>query len=564
MPQIDKMIHADLIGAGNLLKQMRFSVPPHQRPYAWLDAQINDLYRDIYDALRRTAEEYFLGTIVLAKTVDSRLSVIDGQQRLVTISILIAAIRDYFMNAHQLQRANDIEREYLSKRDIRTQEETAHIFLIPEDRDFFVKRVVCPPTHADRAIAATTKAQERIENAVRLAAEFVESIAQTTQKPDDALLDLLEFIDTRALLISVRVGDEANAFVIFEVLNDRGLDLSVADLLKNYVFRLAGERLPEAQAAWQSMTTTITEVAEEPDVRVFIRQEWISRHGVTREKHLYDAIKRSVTTKSKAVDYAKDLALQAVVYAALRNPNHDRWKSFGDAVIESLEVLDMVGVTQIRPLLLAVFKSFDEAEVKKSLPMMVSWTVRFLICGSGGSGTLETYYAERAKEVSAGSIKTASQLFDGMKNALPTDQEFQDTLARATVSKSTLAKFYLRVLEQQKNAKGGELIVNPDSDKVNLEHVLPQTLGSAWPHISADEHSALVKRLGNLALMSKRLNSKIANSDFATKKPYFAGSKITLTQELANRNQWTVVEIDDRQRELADLAVKAWPIKPGA
>ncbi len=211
-------------------------------------------------------------------------------------------------------------------------------------------------------------------------------------------------------------------------MNDRGLDLSVADLLKNYVFRQAGDRLPEAQAAWQGMTTAITDAGEEPDVKVFIRQAWISKYGLTREKVLYDAIKRQITNKSKVIEYVKELAELATTYVALRNPGHDRWKPYGDTVIDCLEILDMVGVTQIRPLLLAIFKHFSEAEIKKTLPMVVAWTVRFLICGSGGSGTLETYYSERAKEVSARTIKTASQLWAAMKTVLPDDPHSRTAL----------------------------------------------------------------------------------------------------------------------------------------
>jgi hypothetical protein len=562
---MEKMIHADLIGIGKLLKNSRFAVPPHQRPYAWQEEQVRELYRDISDAKNRTTEEYFLGTIVLANGPEGRQSIIDGQQRLVTVSVLIAAIRDYFAKDGQTQRAEDIGREYLSKRDIRTQEETAHLFLIPEDRDFFVKQIVCFPDHPDRQVQASTQAQVRIANAIQIAATFVSNLTATTHAPDDALLDLLEFIETKALLISVVVGDEANAFVIFEVLNDRGLDLSVADLLKNYVFRQAGDRLSEAQAAWQSMTTAITEVGEEPDVKVFIRQAWISKNGLTREKVLYDAIKRQITSKAKVIEYVKDLAELATTYVALRNPSHDRWKPYGDMVIDCLEVLDMVGVTQIRPLLLAIFKYFPEAEVKKALPMVVAWTVRFLICGSGGSGTLETYYSERAKEVSAGSIRTALKLWNAMKIVLPDDAVFQDSFASATISKGAIAKFYLRTLEQQLVTPGSEeLVVSPDSEKVNLEHILPQTYSSAWSNVPADQHSSLVKRLGNLALLNKRMNLKAANSNFATKKPFFAVSKIKLTSSLADLEDWTSVEIEQRQRMLAELAVKAWPNKPSS
>jgi hypothetical protein len=106
------------------------------------------------------------------------------------------------------------------------------------------------------------------------------------------------------------------------------------------------------------------------------------------------------------------------------------------------------------------------------------------------------------------------------------------------------------------------LIVNPDAEKVNLEHVLPQTYSAAWKHIPQDQHPDLVKRLGNLALMNKRMNSKAANSDFTTKQKFFADSQITLTKELASLSQWSPAEIDSRQRMLAKLAVKTWPNKP--
>lgn len=223
----------------------------------------------------------------------------------------------------------------------------------------------------------------------------------------------------------------------------------------------------------------------------------------------------------------------------------------------------MVGVTQIRPLLIAVFDSFGAAEVNKAIPMMVAWTVRFLICGSGGSGTLETYYSERAKDISSGSIKTAKQLHGAMMAVLPKDQVFEDQFAKATVSKNQIAKFYLRVLDKQNAASDYELIVNPDPGKVNLEHVLPQTwTANARGHITVDQHKVLLKRLGNLALLAKRLNSKAANEDFVTKKPIFAASQIELTKEIAQCNEWTSAEIESRQRKLAKLAVKAWPNAP--
>lgn len=147
--------------------------------------------------------------------------------------------------------------------------------------------------------------------------------------------------------------------------------------------------------------------------------------------------------------------------------------------------------------MLAVLNNFTEVEIKKTLPAMVAWTVRFLICGSGGSGTLETYYAERAREVSTRRIKTANELWNAMRSVLPTDATFEDVFAQATVSKSNLAKYYFRTLEAQNGAKQDELIVNPDSEKVNLEHVLPQTYSADWKQVPQDQHAGLLKRLRN-------------------------------------------------------------------
>lgn len=557
-------IDSQLIGIGKLLKQSRFVVPPHQRPYAWGVTHIDDLYRDINDALKRSKdEEYFLGTVVLTEGGSDRDSIIDGQQRIVTVSILIAAIRDYFVAKGQDRRAHDITQEYLSKRDIRTQEETAYLHLIPEDRDFFLKRVVLPPSDPDRNVEPNSLSQERIADAINRAEKFVTGIADTTQTPDDALLDLLDFIKEQVIIIAVKVSDEANAFIIFEVLNDRGLDLSIADLIKNYVFRLAGDRLPEVSTSWSKVIAAITEVAGEPDIKGFIRQAWVSNYGLTREKQLYEALKKKITDKAKAVEYAHQLAKQAVTYAALSNSNHERWDEYANPVTEALKFFEMAGVTQIRPLLMAIFDGFNTLEVNRTIPMLLSWTVRFLICGSGGSGTLETHYSDRAKDASLGNVKTAIQLYQAMQAVLPDDQTFEDRFAIATVSKNPIARFYLRVLEGQNSADEGELIVNPDSEKVNLEHVLPQTwTAAAWGHITQDQHGVLVKRLGNLALLSKRQNARAAKADFTTKKPYFAASEIMLTKEIAQEIQWTSAEIDSRQKRLAKLAVKAWPNKP--
>lgn len=562
MVTIEK-IDASLIGIGSIIKSSRFVIPIYQRPYSWTDDQIEDLYRDIADAIAPPVQDYFLGTIVTTRGEDARLTIIDGQQRIVTVSVLIASIRDYFWLDGQVERAQDIEREYLFKRDLRTQELTPHILLTAEDRDFFVKTVAMSPPSppAARSVEPSSPAQQRLQRASQIAAKFIQSLIAVTRKGDDRLLDLIEFLTEKAKLVSVAVGSESSAFVIFEVLNDRGLDLSITDLLKNFIFRTAADRVEEAQTAWAQMTAIITEVDSEPELKNFIRHHWVASHGMTRERELYDTIKKNVKSKALAVEFAKSLAKAAPVYAALGNPSSELWEDYDAAVKQSIEVLDQLGVTQLRPLLMAIFTHFNVDQTAKALPMIVAWTVRFLICGSGGSGTLEAAYAIRAGEVSSGKISTAKALWEAMSTTVPDDATFKQKFATATVSKADLAKYYLRVLEQKMKSPDDETIVNPDQGKVNLEHILPRNPGKHWNHISAEQQHTFVKRLGNLTLLATRLNGKAANAPFAEKKTHFAKSAINMTKALSQWSEWSLVEIESRQAELAELAVKAWPRK---
>jgi hypothetical protein len=559
-------LDARLDGIGHVLADRNVVVPPYQRPYSWTDEQITDLLRDLSDAIRDKDSEYFLGTIVLTKNNEGSHFVIDGQQRLATISIFICAIRNYFHGVGDKERADGIHQAYLARKELRGLTETAHLRLIAADNGFYEKQILGQPVPAKSAQRKKVNppSHTRLENALRLAMEHVEAIAKQTQQPAQVLLDWVDYIREKAKVIVVEVNDEGAAYTIFEVLNDRGLDLSVSDLLKNFVFRVADDKVDEAQEYWTMMTAVLeASGAEEKDLRTFIRHVWASQHGLTREKDLYGRIRTTITSKQRAVDLAKDLSDQAAVYAALDNPSDEFWKPYGATVRESIEALDLLKATQIRPLVLTVLKHFDEKEVKRALPMLVCWTVRFLIVGKLGSGPLENGYSERAKEVSAGTIKTAAGLQAASSGFLASDNEFEQAFRTAGVSAHYLGRFYLRVLEHSvAHSSTGELVVNPSEEAVTLEHVMPVSREPHWRNIPADQHRVYMKRVGNLTLLDKSLNEYAGNLPFSDKKKAFAKSKIALTKEIASAVSWDPKAIDDRQERLAKLAVQAWPLKP--
>jgi hypothetical protein len=559
-------LDARLDGIGHVLADRTIIVPAYQRPYSWTDEQISDLLRDLSDAIRDRDGEYFLGTIVVTKNNEGSHFVIDGQQRLATVSVIICAIRNYFHGVGDKDRADGLHQGYLARKQLRDLTEMAHLRLIAADNGFYEKEILgrTVTTKSTSRKKVNPRSHTRLENALRLASEHVESIVKQTQQPAQVLLDWVEYLRDKAKVIVVEVNDEGAAYTIFEVLNDRGLDLSVSDLLKNFVFRMAEDKVDEAQEHWTTMAAVLeASGAAEKDLPTFIRHVWASQHGLTREKDLYHRIRTTVTSKQRAVDFGKQLSDQAAVYAALDNPSDEFWKSYGAAVRGSIEALDLLKATQIRPLVLAILAHFGDDEVKRALPMLVCWTVRFLIVGKLGSGPLESGYSERAKEVSAGTIKTAKDLYTASTAFLASDDEFEQAFRTAGVSAHYLGRYYLRVLENTASSTGTEeLIVNPSEETVTLEHVMPKTREPHWKHITAEQHRTYLKRLGNLALLDKNLNEYAGNLRFSEKAKAFAKSKITLTHEISELHSWDTKAIDSRQERLAKLAVQAWPLRP--
>ena len=417
-------------------------VPPYQRLYAWTEEQVNDLFRDLADSIRKNESEYFLGTVVLTRGGSTgSQAIIDGQQRLTTTSVLIAAIRDYFHENGDMKRAETLQADYLSKTDFATLEDMPHVRLSSQDHEYFNARVLAYPSPQRNAIKATTASQLLLEKATTVARKFIETLVSTTQTPQEVLIQWVRYIRENAKLIVVSVANEANAFTIFEVLNDRGLDLSIADLLKNFLFRLTQDRVTEAQASWMRMTSILDSLGEKDVLRTFIRHVWSSSYGLTREKDLYDAIRKQITSKQVAVNFVKTLENSSLIYSSFRNPGHENWKRYGATVSQAVEALDTLRATQLRPLLIAVMTHFEVPEVRKTLPMLVAWTVRFMIVGRSGSGPLETNYSERAKGVSDKRIKTAKQLWQEMQKIVPSDEEFANAFKIASVSTQYIARY---------------------------------------------------------------------------------------------------------------------------
>jgi hypothetical protein len=561
MTKLDR-IDIDINGVGTMVKNHYLTVPPYQRSYAWADKQITDLFDDLSNAISQDEEEYFLGSIVVVGLKKDRPEVVDGQQRLATISVLLAAIRDYFIAEGENSQADDIERDFLLSRERRTQERVPRLELNESDHDFYLKRILSRPGEGGRKVDSTKESHRRLTRAFELAEDRVKQIISQAPDPIERLMDWVDYIEGALRVIWVMVPDHANAFVIFETLNDRGLRLSASDLLKNYLFSLSGNRIRETQHKWISMVGALEAVGEEDIVVSYIRHYWSSTHSPARERELYSVIKAAVKSKTAAVNLASSLETEANNYAAMLNTQNELWQSLGATARKHQETLMTLGMEQNRPLLLAVLKHFDKDNVKKALRLMVSWSVRFLIVGGLGGGKMEREYSSKAQAIRDGTISDARNLIKAMAPVVPNDAQFEAAFAAARVSQAHLARYYLRALENTATGDADpELVPNPNEEQVNLEHVLPQTPSGAWGQIDEDTARAVYKRIGNLVLLQNRVNVAVGNKGFAAKADVYKKSSYHLTKNLSKSKTWGVKEIEKRQRELAALAVNTWPIK---
>lgn len=558
-------IHFKDEGIAHALKEGNLFVPANQREYSWEEKHVLDLYEDIADAISKGAQEYFLGSIVVATDPSKhKKAVFDGQQRLATTSIFLAAIRDYFHKNNEDERAKWVADQFLTEIEPKSLEYVPKLRLSKTDHDYYLRSILPAPDAPERISAKATKeSHEKIEIAQLVAAKHVAKIvaALPPKSHADELLKWVGFLEKNVKVIWVEVPDDRSAYVIFETMNDRGLHLSMADLLKNHIFALADDRMEEAEKCWYAMVGALETVQEEDILVTYIRHLWISTHGPTRSKLLFDQIKNGIKNKLEAIGLIKTLEESAPRYAALLNPAHTIWQEHNPSVSKNISTLAYLRMEQVRPLLLGVTQRFTKEEVRKCSLALVYWSVRFLIVGVG-SGTLEGHYGRNALEIWNGKIKNTNELIKAMASIVPTDDAFESAFRTARVTQARLARYYLRALQRKEDDESEPYYVPSDGPEINLEHILPQSSSAHWKHIDPETARAYVNRIGNLVLMQATPNNEMGDSDFVRKKKFLATSEYSLTKNVSKYATWGTDQINDRQSKLAKLAVKAWPLKP--
>jgi len=550
-----------VLGIATAIKQDRFRVPPNQREYSWTsETQVRDLLQDINNALRSPDKPYFLGTVVLTKAENGMLEIADGQQRIATTTMILAAIRDYFRKEGQSDTYKSIEHDYLFSYERKQGEYTSKLTLNVDDNDYFKKSVL--HHHSNPNTASLRHSHKLIAEAFIYIKKYIDNLVTMHGKRGSEILnEWIDYLDTQANIVILKVSNAENAFMMFETLNDRGLKTSQVDLVKNHIFSKAGDRLPEAQRMWSSMKTAIETVSDDDDITMdFLRCVCCIIAGQTTKKEIMRTIQSRTESKTDALLMMGLFEELSQEYAAILNPDHPKWNEYGVEARKSIQVINLLGITQIQPLMLAVSKYLSVKHTPLAFKKLVAWSVRFLILNIRG-GRVDEGYAKLSNKIYIGEIKTTDDLKNEGASIVINDAAFKSAFETVRVGTAKLAKYYLRSLETTASGQEDPEFIPNDDSVINLEHILPSSIDERyWPDVTKSDAEAYLKRLGNMCLLKAKRNSDIGNLSFIEKKPTYKESAYQLTNQLASLSGWNTIEIENRQKIMADLAVKTWAI----
>lgn len=558
-------IKFDVKGIGKLLADGNLYVPVHQREYFWKPENAIDLYNDFHAAIGLD-RPHFLGSVVL-RTSGDELEVNDGQQRLATATIMLSIIRDTFFKRKENDLAGHAQK-FLSDFDLESEGAAPKLRLNKKDNEYFRKAILAAPDSAERSQSKPLRnpSNEKLKAVTGiLRSKFDEMLkGNPEQTRKDLLKRWMNFIEKKAVVVTLTVDKNEDAYMLFETLNDRGLKVSEADLVKSSIFRMGGEkRLPEVVSKWDSMVTLIESLGPKEDVIDYLRILASILYGLTREREVFDTISKNIASETAAVNFVHQIESFASDYVGMLSPDDQKWNDYPPSIRKSLRTLALFDVMQIRYLMLAVAHHFAPREAANAFALFVNWIVRFFIAGAEKIGRVDSVYARLAHTIhTTNDIKSSRDLSSAMAPHLANDAEFEAAFTVAKVSQGKLARFYLDALERKTtHEEDAGLVPDDDTSRVNLEHIIPLNTSTHWGHIDKDLAASLYNRLGNMALLNARKNARLGDVGFVDKKKTFSSSPFVLTRSVCKFRKWGADEIGVRQSELARLAVTTWPIK---
>lgn len=532
----------------------KYYIPDYQREYSWdIEEQINDFWLDLKDLVENDRENHFFGQIVVHDNMEEKKKyIIDGQQRSSTSVIFFAVMLRLFDELYN-ETAKDGARNKVE--DIRvsimgrwSEEENELKFHLGKIDNKFFRDFIQRGKPIDWEV--TEASHMRIKNAYEfLYRKLTEELSGlNSYERYEKLLSFYNSYKDKFTLMCIETDDINEAFIIFETLNARGKDLETSDLLKNHLFKTSSNMIDDVKNEWLKMQGN----AEGIDLTKFIRTIWNSSNDFSRERELYKNLKRAITEPSECLSFTKKLVDSLEPYKVLIDPLNESY--FVDKEIEKhFENLKVLGASTYFPILIAMVNAaYEEKDIKEVLKAIESFIVRNCVIAGKVANKYEMLFARVAKDISKEKFPL-TKILSELKPEMLNDDDFENYFEVATIKSAPVAKFILRRINDHQQK---EMLVNPNNMVIHLEHIMPKKLGE-WK-ISDELHQKYLHRIGNLTLLADEYNTSIKNKVFSEKKKTYEKSKIEMTKILSNYTEWTVSRIEERQKDLFEVAKMVW------
>jgi uncharacterized protein with ParB-like and HNH nuclease domain len=578
-------LHAYTKSIGDLLSvNKKYIVPRFQREYSWKNEEVLELWKDLSSSIKVKDGsclnfEYFIGSLVLVGQDSSpEMKIVDGQQRLTTITILLSALIQTFQDISEKNLADGIYFQYIEGKDNTNQ---PYFKLINETPKPFFQRGI--QFQKKESIEASNEEETKLLEAYKFFIDklsfdsiksnfrdFSEINGSDSEKHKHILNAVRDQILNYLKVIYITVSDEEDAYTIFETLNARGMSLSAVDLIKNLIFKDLKTQHPDdfAKTEWKKIRENISKGETNINIDTFFRHFWLSKYGFTSEGRIYKAFKDykddNIISSSSFLD---ELVVNSEYYNSIVNPNIDDWTLPEEKTIyNSLLALNLFKVVQPRPLLLALKRArinnkinvHDHVNMIRTLENFhFSFTA---ICSSRASG-IDGKYSKAARDIEESTTKKQARailtsLTSDLRTKIPIKSIFEQKFitlwfTNGRTKDKKLIQYIFRTIEKSKRMTS-ELT----TDMITLEHIRPQSDSSA---------SKYVGTIGNLLPLDGKINNVADTAVFQEKLIYFRSSELKMVEEFVLENtgvnSWTEAKVNNRSKSLSDYSYDhAWNI----
>lgn len=542
-----------------------YHIPGYQRPYSWTKEETGLLFDDLYNFFQEEkSDNYFLGSIVLIKEEQKRYAeVIDGQQRLTTLSILFSAMADAFGDSE----CKSDCKAYLCEKGKALEgiEAKPRVFLRDADHPFFYKYIQNVQLDALVAldpVTLDTEAKKHIRENCALLREKLKDIFLD----DKQRLEFTQFLLTRCYLVVVSTPSQESAFRIFTVMNSRGLDLLPTDIIKSTVIgNLPKEKQQEYTEKWEGLEEL---TGRDGFNEVFTHTRTIfvkERQKKTLREEFEEYILKTVSPKRLIDDY---LVPYTNAYVQLKNCEFTA-THHADEVNGLLFWLNKTNNSDwMPPAIKFLAEHPNDSEY-------VLWFIRKL-------ERLASYLLVTAQDVNHRvdrykwllvemEGRPDSTLTSPLRNIELTDWEkehFRKTLDGEIYTMTAQRRNYIIQRLDSFMSDGG---ASYNQKLFTIEHVLPQhpPVHGSWPELWPDEQERMywLNRIANLVPLTRQRNSAAQNYGFTTKKEKYFQSKggtssYVLTTQVINEPKWTPDVVKKRQETLNEVFAEKWELSP--